>query len=234
MISSSPFIRTRVLSAAYKHTYRGSAYRAVYKPFTGRNASSTTKAPKKSPLYTRTGDKGTSMLYSGERRSKRDPVFEALGNQDELNAIIGISRELCEGKENGLEDMLVDIQSRLFDVGAAIATPPQGSSANKQARTQFDSRHTEQLEKWIDILDSALPPLRNFVIPSGGLCSTHLNLARSVCRRTERSVVPLLEEGQTDPEVYRYLNRLSDFLFAAARTAAYKENKEEIIWRKAE
>jgi cob(I)alamin adenosyltransferase len=188
--------------------------------------------PKKSNVYTRTGDKGTSSLYNGERRSKTDQTFDALGNSDEVNAAIGIAREYCAISGNGIDTMLVEIQCRLFDIGSAIATPIENSSQEKLAYVQFSPKFTIQLEKWIDELDSQLPPLKNFVIPSGGFSSVYLNLARTVCRRAERSVVPLVTCGQTDPEVGKYLNRLSDFLFVAGRFAAKTENKTEIIWQK--
>lgn len=172
------------------------------------------------------------MLFSGERRSKCDPTFRALGDQDELNAAVGVAREYSSLSNNGLDDKLVEIQCRLFDLGAAVATPINTSSTTKLSRTKFESANTQVLESWIDELDSSLPPLKNFVIPSGGLCSVHFQLARTVCRRAERSVVALVREDHVDEEVGRYLNRLSDFLFVAARFAAKHDNKEEIIWRK--
>jgi hypothetical protein len=91
---------------------------------------------KKSPIYTRSGDKGTSSLYNGERRSKADPTFDVLGHQDELNAVIGVAREYCSETKNGIEDMLCEIQSRLFDLGAAVATPAQTSPTHKLAYTE--------------------------------------------------------------------------------------------------
>jgi cob(I)alamin adenosyltransferase len=214
--------------------------RSFYRPQRGFSSNTTsdtynenTNLRKKSILYTRTGDKGTSSLYTGERRSKTDPVFEALGHQDELCAAIGIAREHCHTNDNGLNSQLVEIQSRLFDLGAAVATPQNNSNADKIAYTLFDSRHTSKLEEWIDHLDSQLPPLTTFIVPSGGLSSTHLHLARVICRRAERAVVPLVDEEEVDSEVGRYLNRLSDYLFCAARTAAFREGHEEIEWRKA-
>jgi len=192
-----------------------------------------TKKKKKSSLYTRTGDKGSSSLYNGERRPKTDVVFEVLGNQDELCTILGIARHYCEESSNGLGDVLADIQSRLFDLGAAVATPMQTSSDEKVRFTTFPQVFTKQLEQEIDSLDSQLPPIDTFCIPSGGLSSVHLNHARTVCRRAERSVVPLVLAEQVDSEVGKYLNRLSDFLFAAARTAAHREGKIETLWRKA-
>jgi cob(I)alamin adenosyltransferase len=144
---------------------------------------------------------------------------------------------------------LAEIQSRLFDVGAAIATPTSTSPKTK-ATAVFPAANTAQVEEWIDALDAKLPPLKNFVIPvtsslllplgwsdgymyqSGGLCSTHLNLARAVCRRAERSCVALVDEEHVDPELGRYLNRLSDLLFVCVRFAAQHEGKPEILWRK--
>ena len=188
---------------------------------------------KKSSVYTRTGDRGTSSLYNGERRPKTHRIFDALGVQDELCAVLGIAREYCEVNNNGLSEMLISIQSRLFDLGAAVATPiNEKSSEEKIKYTQLDPELTLGLEKWIDELDAKLPPLKTFIIPSGGLSSTHLQSARAICRRAERTLIPLIEEDQCDREVGRYLNRLSDFLFVAARTAAFRENREEIEWHK--
>lgn len=197
-----------------------------------RKSSTIKEERKKASIYTRTGDKGTSSLYNGERRSKTDITFEVLGHQDELNAIIGIAREYCILSNNGLDDMLAEIQSRLFDLGAAVATP-LSSSEEKRQYTEFPSYHIEQLEIWIDELDAQLPPITNFVIPSGGLSCTHLNHARTVCRRAERAAVELVQTGKVDAEVGKYLNRLSDLLFVFGRIAASRENKEEKLWQKA-
>ena len=197
------------------------------------NLSNDSTKRKKSTLYTKTGDKGNSSLYNGERRPKTDMVFEVLGNQHELCAILGIARHYCEIGDNGLHEIIAEIQSRLFDLGAAVATPVQTSSEDKKQYTTFSPVFTAKLEEHIDILDSLLPPLNQFRIPSGGLSSIHLNHARTVCRRAERSVVPLIAAEQVDQEVGRYLNRLSDFLFAAARTAAHREGAEELLWKKA-
>ena len=164
---------------------------------------------------------------------KQDPVFEALGHQDELNACIGIAREYCALNNNkDLASKLIEIQSRLFDLGAAVATPVPSSSEAKLRYTEFPPRHTAQLEQWIDEMDAGLPPLTHFVIPSGGLCSTHLHLARTVCRRAERAVVPLVARSEVHTEVGVYLNRLSDFLFVASRVASAHEGTKEIFWRK--
>eukprot|EP00938_MAST-03A_sp_MAST-3A-sp1_P002360 g2360.t1 len=181
-------------------------------------------------LYTRTGDKGTSSLYNLERRPKDDPVFAALGDTDELNSAIGIAREYCD--ENTLQERLAVVQSRLLDIGSAVATPPAKSKDNKLERVKFDESHIELLEGWIDEMDNAVPPLRNFILPSGGLCATHLHLARSVCRRAERRCVALTSTDAVQSSVTRYMNRLSDFLFAAARYAAVREGREEVAYKK--
>lgn len=92
-------------------------------------------------------------------------------------------------------------------MGAAIATPVPTSSETKRERTRFDHKHVEDVEQWVDLIDQRLPPLKNFILPSGGLCSAHLHVARTICRRAERTVIPLVQSGQVDPEVGKYLNR---------------------------
>jgi len=167
-----------------------------------------------------------------ERRSKSDGVFEALGDTDELNSVLGIVREYASN-DSELSERLSVIQSRLLDIGSSIATPLNDTSSQKRLeRASFDPSHVVTLERWIDDLDSKVPPLRNFILPSGGLCSAHLHLARSVCRRAERHCVALSQSGQTEASVGMYMNRLSDFFFAAARLAALKEGKEEEVYRK--
>ncbi|KAG7385499.1 hypothetical protein PHYPSEUDO_001449 [Phytophthora pseudosyringae] len=184
-------------------------------------------------VYTKTGDTGTSQLFSGERRPKDDAVFQALGDTDELNAQLGVAVEQARAAAHGfLPPKLEHIQSRLFDLGACVATPLTSASGAKQrCAGAFDEANVAQLERWIDEMDTELPPLTSFILPSGGgLASTHLHVARAVCRRAERSVVPLVAAGDVDGVVQRYLNRLSDFLFVAARFAAVKEGKEETKW----
>lgn len=186
-------------------------------------------------VYTRTGDKGQSSLYTGERRRKNDDVFHALGDVDELNAYIGIAREHCRAAGNTpeLTEHLDEIQCRLMDVGSHLATPrsDEGESAKMQ-RTKVQDAWVARLEQWIDAMDSDLPPLKNFILPSGGPGSSALHLARTVCRRAERTVVPLVESGVADGAAGRYLNRLSDFLFVAARYACAKGGYTETVWRK--
>ena len=177
-------------------------------------------APPKSSIYTRTGDTGASSLFSGERRSKDDSVFAALGDVDELNSCLGLAREFCSEAGVGLDDQLVYIQSRLLDAGSAVATPLSAASASAVARTLFPPDAVATLEGWLDALDAQLPPLTAFILPSGGRASASLHAARSVCRRAERSVWPLtVGRHDCEPSVAVFLNRLSDYLFVAARTA---------------
>eukprot|EP01026_Neomeris_dumetosa_P054484 TRINITY_DN4902_c0_g1_i1.p1 TRINITY_DN4902_c0_g1~~TRINITY_DN4902_c0_g1_i1.p1 ORF type:complete len:223 (-),score=27.22 TRINITY_DN4902_c0_g1_i1:272-940(-) len=185
-------------------------------------------------IYTKTGDKGTSSLYNGERRPKTDEFFEALGNVDELNSSVGLAREYCQNV-NILKQQLEIIQCRLLDVGSAVATPVSQSSENKISRTAFDKQgeQVSMLESWIDAMDDELPPLKNFILPSGGLGSSQLHMARTICRRAERSVISLVEKELVDNQVAIYLNRLSDYLFTAARYTAMKAGCEEIVYKKA-
>ena len=128
---------------------------------------------------------------------------------------------------------LLEIQSRLLDIGSAVATPLTTSSESMVRRAAFSDAHVERLERWIDAHDAALPPLTNFVTPSGGKSSVFLHQARVVCRRAERRCVPLTRDGDVPPVVRVYLNRLSDYLFTAARRAAAFEGRVEEIYKKA-
>ena len=130
-----------------------------------------------------------------------------------------------------LPERLEQIQHQLFDLGAHVATPQSANEARLR-RTAFPDSYTAILEAWIDAYDSALPPLRNFILPSGGVEASALHVARSMCRRTERCLVPLLTEHQIYPHAYTYINRLSDLLFVMARTAALRAGATEVIYRK--
>lgn len=196
-----------------------------------RPAHSRIRMASKIRVYTRTGDAGTTSLFNGERRSKDELYFAALGDVDELNAHLGLAREHCGLEGVGIEEQLVEIQSRLLDAGSAIATPQRSSSPERLLRTGFPD-HTAQLEGWIDAMDDTLPALKNFILPSGGVASAQLHVARTVCRRAERALVPLVREGDLDSGVSKYVNRLSDYLFVAARFAAAKAGKAEQVYKK--
>ncbi|XP_059193933.1 corrinoid adenosyltransferase isoform X1 [Centropristis striata] len=185
-------------------------------------------------IYTKTGDKGFSSTFTGERRPKEDHIFEALGNTDELSSAIGLAREFCLDKGHTFTDQLDKIQCILQDVGSNIATPQSSARESHIKRTKFSAQPIADLETWIDKFTEELPPLTNFILPSGGKGSAALHLARTVCRRAERSVAPIVRSGEADPDVAKFLNRLSDYLFTAARYAAMKEGSEEKIYKRPE
>ncbi|KAJ9464353.1 Cob(I)yrinic acid a [Diplonema papillatum] len=182
----------------------------------------------KASVYTRGGDKGTSGLFNGERRAKDDLVFEALGAVDECNSAVGIALEYCMDME--LKQHLEKVQSKLMDVGSFIATPRNTSSPERIAFTEFGQAEVDHLEAVIDDLNSKIPLCRAFVLPTGGLAASHLHLARTICRRAERTIVRLHHEQEQGPVIMKYMNRLSDFLFVSARFAAHHDGRED-VWR---
>ncbi|KAM6246794.1 corrinoid adenosyltransferase MMAB [Porphyrio hochstetteri] len=194
-------------------------------PDTGRGE----RAPR---IYTRTGDAGFSSTFTGERRPKGDRIFEALGAADELSSAIGLASEFSREKGHAFVGQLHRVQCMLQDVGSSIATPLSSAREAHLKRTRFSEEPVVELEQWIDSYTEQLPPLRTFILPSGGRSSAALHLSRAVCRRAERCVVPLVQAGEVDPNVAKYLNRLSDYLFVLARYAAMKEGKEEKIYVK--
>ncbi|KAJ1939824.1 hypothetical protein EC988_007208 [Linderina pennispora] len=182
-------------------------------------------------VYTRTGDKGTSSLFTGERRGKNDAVFEALGTTDELSSMLGLAIAHLEGSSaQSLVPRLETIQCLLQDVGSNVATPVNSKSQSKVKRTRFDPDgfHCTNLEAWIDEMSVGLPVHRSFILPSGGLAASTLHVARTICRRAERTLVPL--KNDIDKESMMFVNRLSDFLFVAARWTAMQQNITEKIY----
>ncbi|KAM3867526.1 corrinoid adenosyltransferase MMAB [Diretmus argenteus] len=205
------------------------------KPSCGSERSYATEADNRIPkIYTKTGDKGFSSTFTGERRPKEDHVFEALGTTDELSSAIGLAREFCLDKGHLFTYQLDKIQCVLQDLGSNIATPRSSARESHTKKTKFTPQPVADLESWIDKLTEELPPLTNFILPSGGKSSAALHVARTVCRRAERSVAPIVRSGEADPDVAKYLNRLSDYLFTVARYAAMKEGNEETIYKRPE
>ncbi|KAI8345707.1 Adenosylcobalamin biosynthesis, ATP:cob(I)alamin adenosyltransferase-like protein [Mortierella sp. GBAus27b] len=215
-----------------------SAFRSAIRHTGACSFSSVSRAAQASrpKIYTKTGDKGTSSLFTGERRPKDDVVFEALGTNDELSSSIGLAREFCLDQDDlqGMVNQLEQIQCLLQDIGSNIATPRDSATAPRLARTEFDSdgQHVQDLETWIDTMDQELPPLTSFILPSGGKAAAALHVARSVSRRTERRVVPLAQEQHVDKSVAIYLNRLSDYLFTCGRYSAMKAGRQEVLYKK--
>ncbi|KAM3826081.1 corrinoid adenosyltransferase MMAB [Vipera latastei] len=188
-------------------------------------------APK---IYTKTGDKGFSSTFTGERRAKDDRVFDALGTLDELSSAIGLSAEFGSESGHAFVEELHKVQCMLQDAGSNVATPISSARESHIKRTSFGEKPVLELESWIDKYSDQLPPLTSFILPSGGKSSAALHLSRAVCRRAERRVVPLVKAGEADGNVAKYLNRLSDYLFILARFSAKQEGKKEKIYRRTE
>ncbi len=180
-------------------------------------------------IYTRTGDDGTTALGTGERRKKYDLRIAAYGTLDELNAALGVAR-LHTGDDAALDAALARIQNDLFDVGADLCTPGQGKGPGG-ARLTVTEAQVAWLEAEIDRLNGALVPLRSFVLPGGSAAAAYLHLARALCRRAERLIAELKDKPDetVTPEVLKYVNRLSDFLFVASRHANAK-GEGDVLW----
>ena len=177
-------------------------------------------------IYTKTGDRGQTRLFDGTRVAKNDLRVEAYGNVDELNSAIGSA--LAFTSDAGIAELLQNIQQELFSLGAQLADPK--FDAEQFAKPSLSPEWVAALENAMDHLDEELPPLRAFVLPGGGQCGALLHLARTICRRAERTVVELNETTSLDPKVIEYLNRLSDLLFVLARVVNHREGKQEIQW----
>ncbi len=203
------------------------------------------KYTNKNVPYTRTGDSGTSVLLTGERRSKDDDAFEAMGTVDELCSFVGVVHaELVNCADASeeyqeLEDWLLDVMSRLFDIGSHVAKPRKVVEDEECSEFRadgvgngFNIDHVHLLEEWIDHMTDELPELTSFILPTGSKVSAQLHVARTVCRRAERVVSPLVRAGVCDPNAAKYLNRLSDFFFTAARWSNFCDGLDEVQYRK--
>lgn len=177
-------------------------------------------------IYTRKGDEGNSSLIGGTRVRKYDLRLEAYGTVDELNSWLGLLRDQLETNEH--PQHLIQIQDRLFVIGALLANDPESSSMKLPSLSEQD---ITDLETAIDTMDAQLPEMRNFILPGGHSLVSQCHIARCVCRRTERITVELSDHQAVDPLIVRYLNRLSDFLFVLARFIAMQRQVEELPWK---
>src|ERR1700694_3464100 len=169
-------------------------------------------------IYTRTGDSGETSLFGGTRIAKNDPRIEAYGTIDELNSVIGLAR--ATWPSSPIDRQLGAIQSDLFEIGARLAAP------GSERFPGVAPHRIEELERAIDAMESELQPLTSFIIPGGSLAAAQLHVARTVCRRAERRVIAVEETAQT----VAYLNRLSDYLFVAARYANHGHGRPDTPW----
>ncbi|MAA74109.1 MAG: ATP:cob(I)alamin adenosyltransferase [Salinisphaeraceae bacterium] len=177
-------------------------------------------------IYTRTGDAATSQLFTVGRVSKHHDRLEAYGTVDELNSLIGLA--LAGGVASPLDEQLTGIQQQLFVLGSELAVPHPEQAGMSIPR--IEPRHVRQIEDWIDALDAALPPLRNFILPGGDVVAAQLHCARTVCRRAERCISRLHGETPLADAVLAYINRLADYLFVAARQQNAARGVAESVW----
>lgn len=180
------------------------------------------------PIYTRTGDQGSTGLFGGGRVPKDHPRVSAYGEVDELNAAIGIAR--ATAPVDFADPLLETVQRDLFALGGHLATPDPAKVAKALERATLSEGRIEEFERAIDAADAELPALRAFVLPGGTPKASALHLARTVCRRAERSVIRLGHESQVPPLFIVYLNRLSDLLFALARLANHRAGVGDVTW----
>jgi cob(I)alamin adenosyltransferase len=178
-------------------------------------------------IYTRTGDAGGTALFGGTRVSKHDPRVAAYGEVDELNACLGTVRS--QGELPGdVTDTLEHVQKHLFAIGARLADPAE-RIAQRVTKVAVTDADISRLEDWIDRFEAELPPLRKFILPGGNRAGAQLHLARTVCRRAERSIVSLGTD-HVDALLLAYVNRLSDFLFVLARVVNHRAGQPEVEW----
>ena len=182
---------------------------------------------KKSNVYTRTGDSGTTSLVGGTRAPKDSPRLEAYGTVDELNSWLGLLAT-APALDPADRLLIADIQNRLFDIGSILATEPESS----WQPTPLPTDAIALVEQAIDRLDSALPAHNRFILPGGSPDAARAHIARCVARRAERRIITLVAETSVDPTVIAYINRLSDYLFVLARALNHNSGSEEIFWAK--
>jgi cob(I)alamin adenosyltransferase len=177
-------------------------------------------------IYTKTGDQGLTSLFGGKRVSKSDLRIDTYGTVDELNSWIGVLRD--QSVNQSRQEILVEIQDRLFTIGSILATEPENTKVKIPALTESD---ITLLENKMDEMDAILPPMRFFVLPGGHASVSFGHVARTVCRRAERLVIALSLAEKVDPFVIQYMNRLSDYLFMLCRTMTFELRVEETPWK---
>lgn len=183
----------------------------------------------KSALYTRTGDAGTTSLVGGERVKKNSERLEAYGTIDELSSMLGL---LATEKYIATEvtGQIRNIQNEMFNIGYYLATDVKPGTEPTCSSMTADK--IARLEGWIDTLDEQTPKINAFVLPGGCEAAARAHIARTICRRAERRIIDLAETSYVDPAVIRYINRLSDYLFIAARYLNFMSCVDELIWKK--
>jgi len=183
-------------------------------------------------IYTKTGDQGTTALFGGTRVEKHNLRIDSYGTVDELNSWIGLVRD--QSIDQPKKETLIAIQNHLFTIGAILATPPEKETLkNGKERlniSKISDDDISMLEQEMDQMDSELPEMTHFILPGGNQSVSFCHITRTVCRRAERLAVELNQNSPVDPQVLKYLNRLSDYLFVLARKLSKDLQAEEIKW----
>jgi cob(I)alamin adenosyltransferase len=186
-------------------------------------------------VYTRTGDRGETALVGGKRVPKDSLRIEAYGAIDELNSIVGLARVFNEESLDAgeahqfLDEVLCQIQDQLFDIGSELATPAEFF---QQGMYRVSEDEIDRLEKLMDKCQEDLEPLKSFVLPGGGRVGAYLHQSRTVCRRAERDILRLSREEEVNPDVLKYINRLSDLFFVLSRWIAKQTGEQEYLWQR--
>lgn len=178
-------------------------------------------------IYTKTGDDGSTGLVGGSRVKKYDVRLEAYGTVDELNAAIGVIRS--NKLPDDVSEILVEIQNKLFNIGSRLASDKKGDEFTK--KLSITEKHISFLENAIDEMEKDLPELTHFILPGGDGSAAQCHVARTVCRRAERRILEFAEHEKVQPEILKYINRLSDFLFVLARKLAAISRIGEKPWK---
>lgn len=177
-------------------------------------------------IYTKTGDKGTTALFTGKRVPKHHIRIESYGTLDELNSWLGLIRD--QEIDAHYQNILAHIQDKLFTLGAILATEP--TKDNRLRISRIEKADSQVLEQEIDVMNDALPPMTHFILPGGHTTVSYCHVARTVCRRAERMITLLHEEQPLPDTVLAYVNRLSDYLFVLARKLSKDLNAKEVKW----
>jgi len=179
-------------------------------------------------IYTKTGDKGKTSLFSGNRVAKHHLRIESYGTVDELNSYIGLIKDYCPVGED--ISLLNHIQDRLFTIGSILATEPSEKNKERFKLPKIKESDIEGLEKSMDEMNEQLPEMTHFLLPGGHPVVSYCHVGRTICRRAERRITALNEEQTVDEKVLKYINRLSDFLFVLSRYWGKKVEAKEVKW----
>lgn len=181
-------------------------------------------------IYTKTGDKGTTQLIGGQRVSKSNLRIHTYGDVDELNSFLGLALSYTDASGVDLHSQIQKIQNLLFNMGSILACI---DLEKHNTLPKIKEADISEIETWIDLIQSELPAIKNFILPGGHISASHFHVCRTVCRRVERQVQKLVDNGDEIPEnILIFLNRLSDYLFCVARYCNFKNKISDIYWNK--